>query len=134
MATFQHQLFSISLPKTWKVNEENNIFNFFPLEDFGAVTISIHTGINFPLDKTKEFVLGMNKIKDDPNRVKVTRKGRITEFLYEHIDGELNWVTKVIRTNDDICYILTINCDSKKWDAEQETFRQVLESFEVKSN
>ncbi len=130
LTTYNGRKFTIDYPSTWQTTNENGILNFFPKENYGAVTISHHSDINFPLDKTKEFILEMNNIKDNSENIKMAINGDVTEFYYEHIDKNLQWVTKAFRKKNDF-YLLTINCELNKWAKNKESFITVLSSFRL---
>lgn len=127
---YKGEKFSLDYPASWQTTNDNGIINFFPIENYGAVTISSYQGINFPIEKTKEFILETNKVKDDPENVIMTKKQDLVEFYYENIDSNLKWVTKVIRKNTDF-YLITINCELKKWESDKISFMKVLESFKL---
>ena len=122
--------FTLEYPAQWQTTNENGILNFFPKENYGALTLSYHSDIDFPLEKTKEFILDLNEIKDKPENVKMTKRGDITEFSYEHIDKDLKWVTKAFRKKTDF-YLLTINCEINKWDTNKDTFLKAINSFKL---
>jgi hypothetical protein len=126
--TYKGDKFSLEYPAKWQTSNENEILNFFPVENDGALTLSYHSGIDFPLEKTKEFIFEMNEIKDKPSKVKMTKKGVITEFYYEYIDKDVKWVIKAFRKNTDF-YLLTTNCDLNKWIANKDIFMTTINSF-----
>jgi len=127
---YKSDKFSLEYPTQWQTSNENGVLNFFPAENYGALTVSYHSDIDFPLDKTKEFILEMNEIKDKPSNVKMTTKGNVTEFYYEHIGKDVKWVTKAFRKNTDF-YLLTINCDLNKWGTNRDTFMRIINSFKL---
>ncbi len=128
--TFKGDKFSIEYSSLWQMESENTVLNIFPKENFGAVTISSRSGINFPLEKTKDFILEMNEIKDNPEKVKMIMKNGIAEFYYEHTDKDLQWVTKVFRKGNDF-YLLTVNCELNKWNENKKQFIAVMNSFRL---
>lgn len=130
LLTYKGGKFTIEYPGLWQVLNENGILNFFPKENYGAVTISSYSNIDFPLDKTKEFILEMNNINDNPKNVKMTTKGSIVEFYYEHTDENLKWITKAFRKQNDF-YLLTINCELNKWDKNKDSFIASMNSFKL---
>jgi hypothetical protein len=130
MTIYKGDKYTLEYPVQWQTTNENGILNFFPTEDFGALTLSYYSDIDFPLEKTKEFILEMNEIKGNPENVKMIKKGDITEFSYEHIDKGLKWVTKAFRKKTDF-YLLTINCELNKWDTNKVTFLKVINSFKL---
>jgi hypothetical protein len=129
--TYSNEHFSIDYPNFWEMTNEEGILNFFPKENYGAITVSSHSGIDYPIEKTRNFILDIYEIKDNPRNVKMTKKGNGTEFYYEHIDKNIKWITKAIRKNDTL-YLLTINCDMPKWESEKHAFIKSLESFKIK--
>jgi hypothetical protein len=129
-ATYKGDKFTLEYPAQWQTANENGTINFFPVENYGALTLSIHSGIDFSLDKTKMFILDMNEIKDKPSNVKMAIKGKVTEFYYEHIDKNVKWVTKAFRQNTDF-YLLTINCDLNKWETNKDIFMKTINSFKL---
>lgn len=128
LTIYQGDKFTIEYPSLWQTTNENGILNFFPKENYGAVTVSSHSNIDFPLDKTKEFILEMNEINDNPENVRMTMKGDVAEFYYEHSNKNLKWITKAIRKKNNF-YLLTINCELDKWDKNKESFIAVMNSF-----
>lgn len=130
MTIYKGDRYTLEHPVKWQTTNENGTINFFPIENYGALTLSYHSGIDFPLEKTKEFILEMNEIKDKPGNVRMTKKGDITEFSYKHIDKDLKWVTKAFRKNTDF-YLLTVNCELNKWDTNKGMFLRVLNSFKL---
>ena len=122
--------FTLEYPAQWQTTNENGILNFFPTENYGGLTLSYRSGIDYPMEKTKEFILEMNEIKDKPENVKMTKKGDITEFSYEYIDINLKWVIKVFRKKTDF-YLLTITCELQKWDKNKDTFLKLINSFKL---
>lgn len=129
-ATYKGDKYTLDYPANWQTSNKDGILNFFPKENYGAITISYYTGINFPLEKTKAFILEMYEIKDKPTNVKMTTKGNVTEFYYEHIDKNVKWITKAFRRNTDF-YLLTINCDLNKWEANKNTLINTMNSFKI---
>jgi hypothetical protein len=125
--------FTLEYPAEWHTQNENGILNFYPAEDYGALTFSQHSGIDFPLEKTREVILEMHEIKDSPETVKMIKNGETTEFYYEHTVKEVKWVTKVFRRGTDI-YILTVNCEVGKWEAKKTAFLKAINSFRLNGN
>lgn len=128
--TYKGDKFTLEYPVNWLTSNENGILNFFPKNNDAALTISYHAGINFPIEHTKAFILEMFEIKDKPTNVKMTTKGNVTEFYYEHIDKNVKWITKAFRRNEDL-YLLTINCNLNKWEANKNTFINAMNSFKI---
>lgn len=133
LKTYQGNKYSIQYPEKWQMTNEKGIINFFPEENYGAVTISVHSGINFSLAKTKSFVIEMNDSKESPNNVKMTKQGSVTVFDYEYEAKGIKWVTRVFRKNNDL-FLLTINCDDIYWDANKDAFLKVLHSFKLNTS
>ncbi|MCP9745794.1 hypothetical protein EGI24_03745 [Lacihabitans sp. CS3-21] len=132
LTMYKDDKFTLEYPSIWKMTNENGILNFMPNENYGAVTVSRESGIDFPLEKTREFVLEMNEIKDNPENVKMTNNDGIAKFYYEHFDNNLKWVTIAFRKNSDF-YLITINCKTDMWEANKATFFQVTDSFHIKN-
>ena len=130
MRIYKGDKYTLEYPVQWQTTNENGILNFFPIENFGALTLSRHSDIDFPLEKTKQFILDLNEIKDKPENVKMLRKGDIYEFTYQHIDKDVKWVTKAFRNKTDF-YLLTINCELSKWGTNKEMFFKVINSFKI---
>jgi hypothetical protein len=128
--TYEGDKFTLDYPAQWHASNENGILNFSPFENYGALTLSHYSNIDFPLDKTKEFILEMNEIKDKPSNVKMATKGNITEFYYEHIDKDTKWITKAFRKSTDF-YLLTINCNLNKWEENKDIFMKIINSFKL---
>jgi len=130
--TFDTEDFSISYPKIWKMaNEDGGVYNFYPIEDYGAVSISVQKGVDLPMELTKKYILELHYVNGDPDLVEMTKKGDQTEFYFEAIEDNVIWVTKVIRKNSDF-YLLTINCEESKWKLEKDQFLQVMNSVKIK--
>ena len=130
ITTYKADKFTIEYPAIWETTNDNGTLNFFPKENYGAVTFSLHSGIDFPLEETKKFILEMYEKKDDPGKVKLIQKGDIAEFMYEFADKNVKWVTRAFRKKTDF-YLLTINCDLDKWDANKDVFNKVINSFKL---
>ena len=128
--TYRGNKFTIQYPDNWQISNEKGIVNFFPQDNYGAVTISVHSGINFSLAKTKSFIIEMNGSKENPNRVKMTKQASVTVFDYEYEAKGIKWVTRVFRKNNDL-FLVTINCDDIYWDANKDAFLKVLHSFKL---
>jgi hypothetical protein len=130
--TFKADNFSINYPSNWITTNDNGIRNFFPKDEYGAVTISKYSDVDLTLEMTKQFILEMNEVKDNPDNVVATKKNNFLEFNYEHIDhiNKIKWITRAIRKGNDF-YLLTINCELSKWPSSKLTFLNVLESFRV---
>jgi hypothetical protein len=122
--------FSLKYPIDWQVTNEKGIINFFPNENYGAVTLSERSGITFPMAKTRECLLDMHQVKDHPENVKMTSNGNVFEFRYEHVEKEIRWITKIVRRNYDF-YHFTINCKTDKWERSKTAFIDTLESFKL---
>ena len=131
LKTYTAERFSLQYPAIWIMAEENGIINFYPKEDYGAITVSFHSNIDFPLSRTKKIILEIMGITDDPANVKMTEKGDIIEFYYEHTIENVKWVTKAFRRNDEF-YLLTINCELNMWQKEKMPFIKSLNSFKIK--
>ena len=127
---YKGENFSLSYPASWQTTNDDGILNFFPIESYGAVTISSYKGITFPIEKTKELILETNKVKDNPEHVIMIKKQDVVEFYYENVDDTLKWVTRAIRKNTDF-YLITINCELKRWESNKASFTKVLESFKL---
>lgn len=122
--------FTLEYPSVWTNTNENGILNFFPRGNYGAVTFSSHSNIDFPLEKTKDYILDMYERKDKTENIKMTINGDLTEFHYEFVDQNVKWVTRAFRKGTDF-YLLTINCDLDKWDANRTVFLKVANSLKL---
>lgn len=129
--SYKTDKFSIEYPISWQVTNEKGIINFFPKENYGALTFSFLPNIGFPLEKTRDFILEIHNSKDNPENVKMITKREITEFYYEHRDQNVKWATKAFRKNNEF-FLLTINCEESKWEAEKHIFLKVMNSFKIK--
>jgi len=130
MKTFKGDHCSLKYPAQWQTSSKDGSWNFFPPEGYGVLTVSYHSEIDFPLERTKKFILDMNEIKENPKNVKMTRKGDITEFYYEQVDKGIKWIIKAYRKKASL-YLLTINCEAKKWNAGKNAFMSILTSFKM---
>ena len=131
LKTYRSERFSLQYPATWKTKDESGILNFYPEDDYGAITISYRSGIDFPLNKTRDLILEISEVNDNPANVKMTKKAAVTEFYYEHTSNNVKWITKAFRKKDDF-YLVTVNCDLSRWDQEKLQFLKTLNSFKVK--
>jgi hypothetical protein len=122
--------YTLEYPSHWRVTNENGIINFFPAEEYGALTFSRQSGVDIPLEKTKEFIIDISEVKDDPAKVKMTKKGDVTEFYYEHVYEGVKWLTKLIRKNKDF-YLLTVNCELASWNLNKDVFISAMNSFKI---
>jgi len=130
MRIYKGDKYTLEYPVEWQTTNENGILNFFPIENFGALTLSKHSDIDFPLENTKQVILDMYEIKDKPENVKMLRKGDIYEFTYQHVDKDVKWVTKAFRNKTDF-YLLTVNCELSKWDTNKDMFFKVINTFKI---
>lgn len=130
---YQTENYEFDYPATWLISNENNIVNVYSRENFGAVTFSNYSGIDFPLEETKNFILELNQLQDEPRNVKMDKKEDGAEFTHNYFDKvkKIYWFTKVIRKNTDF-YLMTINCSEKYWESEKLKFFGIVDSFKIK--
>ena len=130
LTTYNHENFKITYPRKWMEAHENGIFSFYPKGNKVAVTISYRADIDFPLDKTKDFIIEMHELNQSPEEVAMKIDGEVAEFYFEHIDENVKWVTKILRKNDWFC-LLTFNCNMDEWNPNANLYAAIIKSFKV---
>ena len=130
---FESSKYLVSYPAGWVVTEEGKIVNIFPDSERGAVTISDYSGIDFPLEETKAFVLEMHELSGDPNSVTMKEANGAFEFTHEFTNRVKNerWYTRVVRKGKDF-FLITINCPEDKWAKQRNILFSVVDSFKIK--
>ncbi len=129
-AIYKTDRFSIEYPAGWQMTDKDGILNFFPKENYVAVTLSTQSGVDLSLEETKDIILNLYKVKAKREDVKMTKKGEIVEFYYECIVEKQKWITMVVRKKSDL-YLLTINTDKNKWEAIKTDLLKVIRSFKL---
>ncbi|CAD7796475.1 hypothetical protein CHRY9390_00007 [Chryseobacterium aquaeductus] len=132
---FDSENYSITMPNTWKVTNDEGIVNIFPTNQIGAITISEYHDFELPKTETKKFILALYNSSDDEKKIKSggAKKG-YTEYFYEYFDEKENlfWITKVFQKNKDL-YIVSINCQQKYWNGNyMKVFNETFDSFKIK--
>ncbi|MCY0977457.1 hypothetical protein PGH12_18985 [Chryseobacterium wangxinyae] len=132
---FESENYSIVMPDTWKITNDDGIVNIFPTNQIGAVTISEYHDLELPKAETKKFILALYNSSEDEKKIKSSggKKG-YTEYFYEYLDekDQLLWITKVFQKNKDL-YIISINCENKYWNGNyMKVFNETFESFKIK--
>lgn len=130
---FESRRYQISYPADWLVSEEGKIVNIYPSSQRGAVTVSDYSGIDFPLEETRAFILDMHELSGDPKSVTMAENGGVFEFTHEFTkktDG-VRWYTRAIRKGSDF-FLITINCDEKQWEKQKATLFSIADSFNIK--
>ena len=112
LKSYETSNYKISYRSDWLVSNDRGIVNIYPKDEYGSVTISFHSGITFPLEETKSFILEMNEIVDSPDKVKMEKTGELVKFTHDFINKTSNhhWFTKAIRKGTDF-FLITINCE-----------------------
>lgn len=127
-ALYKNDKFSIEYAANWKTSNEDDAIIFSP-GDFGMLVVTVDT-FNTTMEATRSLLLEAYEVKDKPENVKMTKKGNVTEFYYEYIKKNEKCILKAFRRNADF-YVVAINCDLKKWDANKDAFLKALDSFRV---
>ncbi|MCY0968125.1 hypothetical protein [Chryseobacterium wangxinyae] len=132
---FESENYSIVMPDTWKITNDDGIVNIFPTNQIGAVTISEYHDLELPKAETKKFILALYNSSEDEKKIKSSggKKG-YTEYFYEYLDekDQLLWITKVFQKNKDL-YIISINCENKYWNGNyMKVFNETFDSFKIK--
>jgi hypothetical protein len=135
LKTYETSKYKINYRSDWLFSNDGEIVNIYPKNEYGAVTISFYSGITFPLEETKSFILEMNQIAgDSPDSVKMVAKGELVEFIHDYVDKgkQRVWFTKAIRKGSDF-FLITVNCDEGLWEKQKAEYFTVVESFKIKS-
>lgn len=132
---YENENYSVIVPNSWKSTNDEGIVNIFPTNQIGAITISEYHDLDLPKNKTKKFILALNKSSEDEEKVK-SKSGKkgYTEYFYEYTDDKSNlfWVTKVFQKNKDL-FIVSINCEKKYWNGNyMKLFTETFDSFKIK--
>jgi hypothetical protein len=129
--SFKSEKFTIKHPPEWKHEKEDDIYSFYPEENFAAVTISWFAN-EFKLDDFRQFILETLESTEKPESVKMTKKDNMVRYDYEYTGDETKWILRMFTTEKDI-YLVTINCEEKKWDSSNKAvFMKVIETFSFK--
>lgn len=131
--TYQGNKYSIQYPEKWQTSNEKTGINFFPAENYGAISVSIRSAVNLTATKTKEIIIKASGSKEKADKVKTTKKADVTVYDYEYEASGIKWVTEAFRKNNDL-YIVTIYCDDIYWDANKDAFLKVLHSFKLNTS
>jgi hypothetical protein len=133
MKKFESSKYHVSYPANWLVSEKGKIVNIYPGSERGALTISDYSGIDFPLEKTRAFILEMHELSGDPNLVTMKENNGVFEFVHEFTNKNENarWYTRVIRKGSDF-FLITINCPEGQWEKQKALLFSVADSFKIK--
>jgi len=121
--------FSIAYPADWLVADDD-VFNFSPVENCGAVTIGFFQGMDVSIEQLPNYIIATCQTEGDPSDITVQQNGDTTTFFYEYVKDNVNWVIKLVRRGTDI-YLLAINCDGNRWEADKQAFLDTLKSFRL---
>lgn len=130
---FESRGYQISYPAGWLVSEEGKIVNIYPSSERGAVSISDYSGIDFPLEETRTFILDMHELSGDPKSVTMTENNGVFEFTHEFTKkaDSVRWHTRAIRKGSDF-FLITINCPEDQWQRQKAVLVRVADSFKIK--
>lgn len=126
--------FRMEYPETWKVTNDEGIFNIFPDNQIGAITVSGYDNMNLPDSEIKKFILELNSASQPESIVKSKKVGGGTEYYYDFEDpqSKITVMTKLIKKNN-LVYIITLNCKTKYWNGHYRSqFLETYNSFKLK--
>lgn len=126
--------FKMDYPENWKVTNDDGIFNVFPDNEIGAITISGYENLNLPDADVKKFILELNSANQPETAVKSKKVGGATEYYYDFEDqqSKITVMTKLIKKNN-LVYIITLNCKTKYWNGQYRSqFLETYNSFKLK--
>lgn len=126
--------FRMEYPEIWKVTNDDGIYNVFPDNEVGAITISGYENTGLPDKEMKKFLLDIYAANQPESVVKSKKIGGATEYYYEFEDpqSKITVITKLIKKNN-LMYIVTINCKTKYWNGQYRSqFLETFNSFKLK--
>ena len=130
----ESDFFSINLPDLWKSSNDEGIYNLYPDNQIGAITISGYDNLNLSDAEMKQFVLNLYGRKDSTEAVIAKFVRGATEYHYDFVDEteKIQWQTKVIKKNN-IIYIVSLLCPTKYWSGNYKIlFLETYNSFKLK--
>lgn len=131
--TYNSVLFSINYLEKWRVDITDEFTQFYPTEDYGAITISTYSQVkNTDINSICKFIIKLSNQEDDLNQVVVTNNN-IKEFYYEYTENLNQWIIKVFSVNDKL-FVLTINCLLSRWNEKKDIFFKTINSFSIQNN
>lgn len=130
---FEASKYQVTYPASWLASENGKIVNIYSGSERGAVTISDYSGIDFPFEETRAFILEMHELSGDPKSVTMKEDNGVFEFTHEFTkktDG-VRWYTRAIRKGSDF-FLITMNCDERHWEKQKATLFSIADSFKIK--
>ncbi|RZM27337.1 MAG: hypothetical protein EOO88_13710 [Pedobacter sp.] len=131
-ATLRNQFFSMRVPSHWKVETMDGSTVIEPGNGSDAITITVRGNVHIPMTVTKQSILAMFAGPWDEEKVLMKRFPTHVEFNYSTVENGHVWHTRSFRKLDRM-YLISINCDQSRWEADKETFLFCLESFKMRS-
>jgi hypothetical protein len=131
--TYLDSNYSVDYPVAWQVTHETDGLKLSPDESYGVVTIAYYPSTDRSLESMKEFILGLSKVKNNSQNIRMTKLQNATEYYYEYADTYSKKIIKVIRKDNDF-YLLQLKCQLNKWDTKKQVFLHITESFHFRTD
>ena len=126
--------FTINIPNLWKATNDEGIYNIFPDNKLGAITISGYENLNLTEEEIKKFIIDLYGRNDNIHEVKTKSNKGSTEYHYNFVENADNttWTTKIVKKNQ-LIYIVSIHCPTKFWSGNYKNlFLETYNSFKLK--
>ena len=126
--------FSINLPSLWKATNDEGIYNIFPDNKLGAITMSGYENLNLSEEEIKPFILNLYGRNDNIHEIKTKSNKGTLEYHFNFVDTDNNvtWNTKIVK-KDQLIYIISISCPTKYWNGPyRNLFLETYNSFKLK--
>ena len=131
--TYLDHNYAVDYPVAWQVTHETDGLKLSPDENYGVVTIANYPSTDRSLESMKEFILGLCKVKDSSQNIKMSRVQNSIEYYYEYADTYFKKIIKVIRKDNDF-HLLQLKCQLSKWNTKKQFFLHILESFHFRTD